>query len=378
MRQFRLKHTYWTCTDSVENAGFGVIGSPQGRHPYKRLYLENQEGVKMRSHLYKGGIDIVRKLAQGRGLVVLSEIDLPLALEKETVQVPAFVDLGITLPHTLDAYYAGLPHSARDDIRRARKANYSYEISSDVNWVGIFFEQYYWPSMLGQHGEEAYVMPKTEIEALVREKQAEFVKICSEGVCLAAMLCQVEEKSFTFLRLGWLNHDEQYVKRGVLSALYWFLIQRAFHLQCSQVLLGGTPSYLENGVLKFKAKWGGCLWENKPTYGFRRLLLDPANPACYRFLKNVSLLAVGPGDSLLVLSSKLPNEVALPSRFLTAIKSWYVLRPSLSIQFQDEEALPSRLHHWYEKVPLTKTVCRNLKLPSLAEEVLPIKTTYLR
>ncbi|GAB3903910.1 hypothetical protein GCM10028803_33100 [Larkinella knui] len=351
--RFRLKHTYWTFTDSTGRAGFAVVGSPNGRHPYQRLYLNEHEGIRVQAHLYEGGGAVARRLIPGRGLVVLSEADLPDELANETVRVPNFIDAVISLPITPEAYSLGLPHSAREDVRRARKADYTFEISRDADWTAEFFCRYYRPSMQGRHGDEAYIMPQQEIAALVTGQNAEFVKILSGGICIAAMLAQVEGDNYHFLRLGWLNNDSAYVKQGAIAALYWFLIQRAFQLTCSTVFLGGTPTYLESGVLKFKMKWGAQLCGANLTYGFRRLLLDPAQPVCYRFLQKYSLIAFDSDDSLVVLSSKHPDQVGMPERILSSIKSWYVLRTDRIVQPQEGGKLPSLLNHWYEKIPVS-------------------------
>jgi hypothetical protein len=125
-------------------------------------------------------------------------------------------------------------------------------------------------------------------------------------------------------------------------------------LQSSDVLIGGTPAYLESGVFRFKAKWHGRLYDNKLVYGFRHLLLDPANPVCYRFLANISLLALGSDGSFIVLSSKHPDQVKIPACFLADIKSWYVLRTDRPSQSPEAAELPSILRSWYEKVPISK------------------------
>jgi hypothetical protein len=310
--RFRLRHTYWTFSDSSGKAGFSVVGSPHGRHPFLRLYLKGCDGIQERSHIYKGGSEVAQERIQAHGLVVMSEIHLPDELKSATLKVPNFVELAISLPATPEDYFLKLSASARTDIRKALKHGFSHEVCRDVTWTGEFFNRYYRPSMQSRHGDEAYIMPLSEMEALFRERQTEFVKISIDGICVAAMLCQIDGKNYKFLRLGWLDKDMMHVKRGAVTALYWFLIHRAFQLQSSDVLIGGTPAYLESGVFRFKAKWHGRLYDNKLVYGFRHLLLDPANPVCYRFLANISLLALGSDGSFIVLSSKHPDQVKIP------------------------------------------------------------------
>jgi hypothetical protein len=195
LSRLRQKHTYRTIQDSSGKASFSVIGNPGSCHPYKRLYLGNSGKPEMRQHIYKGGCEVARDLIQHQGLVVLSDIDLPADLTPYTLKVPNFVELIVDLPVTLEDYYSTLHHSARDDIRRIRKASFSYEISRDVTWTNEFFHRFYRPSMQGQHGDEAYIMAEPEVVALVGEQQAEFIKLYSQGTCIAAILTRVNGKA---------------------------------------------------------------------------------------------------------------------------------------------------------------------------------------
>ena len=350
LRHFYTRHSYHIL--SAGKASFGVIGHRRGQYPYKRLYLGSQEETTKQSFLHKGGTKLARHLIQNTGLVVLSDMPISDDLKPALLQVPSYVGLTIPLPATLDNYYSDLPGSARKDIQKIHKMGFSYEVSQDVSWTAEFYNRYYRPSMLNRFGEEGYVSSWQEVQTLAHQQHSEFIKVIADGQCIAAVLNQVNGKSYRFLRIGWIQSDNRLVKQGVIAALYWFSIQRAYQLQCNELFLGGTPPYLENGLLWFKAKWGGRLVGKSRDFSARYLLLDPTNPACYQFLENCSLLAYGAADSYMVLSSKLPNQFTLPTAFWKNIRSWYQLRTTYSPEASDENELPTMLQGWYEKIPL--------------------------
>jgi hypothetical protein len=127
-------------------------------------------------------------------------------------------------------------------------------------------------------------------------------------------------------KLGWLNGDQQLLKRGVVSAMYWFNFQRAAALGHSRLLLGSVAPFLEDGILVHKAYWGARLSSNSRRFSEFQLLLEPSHPACRRFLQTNSAVTTGVDRELIVFSSRKPDDVDFSSDFLGDIKRWYVWR----------------------------------------------------
>ncbi|MBS1522156.1 MAG: hypothetical protein JST50_14235 [Bacteroidetes bacterium] len=143
---------------------------------------------------------------------------------------------------------------------------------------------------------------------------------------------------------------DRLLSAGATAAVYWFLIPRAYELGCKSISLGGTPPYLENGVLRYKAKWQARFCR-EVFYIENYLLLDPSNPSCYQFLHDTSLVVFGLKKSLVVLSSKQRTEADMPGVILDDIDSWFLLRSRRSDSYPDGmEDLPEHLRYWYQKV----------------------------
>lgn len=348
--QFRLNYLYWVIEDAAGKHGFAVVGDPGGRHPYDELYLG--EKPRVRSVIYRGGVTVATSLAAKYGMAVISGTSLPKKLLAQTVRVPNFTALKIDLPSTLEAYYKGLGHSARDDIRRIRNAGYTYQISQDASWSEEFFHRYHSPAIGGRFGVAGYIMSATEIAALVRNEESKFLKIYAGSDCVGAAMFQVISGCLHILRLGWLDGDAKLFRNGIVSAMYWFCIQQAYQVNCREVNFGGTPSYLENGVLKFKAKWGALLSFSHTKLSSRYLFLNPAHPDCLAFLQNHSLILLGEDNTFSVLSSKFPGKSVLTDSLLRNVKRWYVLCDE---QVENKkvslcEELPKQLAGWYRRI----------------------------
>jgi hypothetical protein len=336
--------------DHANNRSFASIGSVKPLARYRYLYLGRAARV---SHFIKisfNTLKLVPYLLKKTGLVVIKDRGLAELLREQVVMQPTFIDLEIFLPNTFESYYKTLT-GALADVRKIKKMGYTLTISKESGWVDNFFDHYYLPSMLGRHADEAYIMPKFEIMALIKQPGTEFLNIFSGNQCVASTICKVDGIKYYYLRVGWLNGDNSLLAAGATAAIYWFLIQRAYDLGCKSISLGGTPPYLENGVLKYKAKWQARFCRDV-FYIENYLLLDPSNPACYQFLLDTSLVVFGLKNSLIVLSSKLRADTNVPGVILNDIDSWFLLRPQRSELYPaGMEELPEHLRYWYQKVP---------------------------
>lgn len=348
--RLRLNYLYWLIEDAAAKHRFAVVGDPGGRHPYDDLYLG--ERPRARSVVYKGGLGVAVSLASKYGMAVISGKSLPEKLLSQTVRVPNFTALKIDLPPTLEAYFAGLGHSARDDIRRIRNAGYTYRISEDAGWCEEFFHRYHSPAITERFGVAGYIMSAPDMSAIMTNDGAKFLKIYSENDCVGAAMFQVKAGCFHLLRLGWLDGDTKLFRSGLVSAMYWFCVQHAYTTNCHELNLGGTPSYLENGVLKFKSKWGATLSSTHTKLSSRYLLLNPEHPDCSQFLQKCSLILLGKDSTFSVLSSKYPDKSVVTNLVVKGIKNWYLLRNERVSDTPADEELPAGLSGWYQRISI--------------------------
>jgi hypothetical protein len=336
--------------DKSSEASFVTLGSRHADARYKYLYLGRETKVinslKFSINIQKVITDLLNK----SGLVVMTDLNLISSIRDQVVRQPYFINLEITLPDTLEEYIKSVSSDARSNLKKVNKMGYTLTISKDKTWVNTFYDQYYLPSMVGRHAEDASVAPKHEVIDLINESGAEFHQIFLNDQCVAAGLRVVEGDVISGSKIGYLNGDFSLLEKGVNTAIYQLIVQRAFELGCKRINVGGTPPFLENGVLKYKAKWQPRFCKDIHYYQ-NYLLLNPANDTCYRFLLNNSLIIFGLNDSLIVLSSKLPEATKIHGVLLNDIQAWYLLRSeraeSIPVGMED---LPEHLRYWYDKI----------------------------
>lgn len=331
------------------NLSFAVIG----RLNFGRLYLKQylgSENFNLIKQYFTNNSDTQTRLADKHGMVLITEHLLLKSPVEDALMVPDLVWLYIPLPATFDEYRKALPKSARSDLSRIKREGYIHTITTDESWAKTFFKDYHVPAMQNRHSNLAYITQVPDLEEQIRRPGSEFINIYLNNTCVATMLTTIDDGKYTLSQMGWLNGEPALVHSGAVAALYWQAIIRAFELGCSQIILGGTPAHIDNGVLTFKGKWGARISDQK-FHNITYLRLNPANINCYAFLTKVSLIAIGKNNKLILLTSKKPDELKVKDAILKDISAWYVLRNDKADEPCDDDLAPG-LNCWYDKFPI--------------------------
>lgn len=335
--------------DNITNQNFVTIGSRTASTRYKSLYLGKESYV---INSFKFSFNIVKyflKFKNEYGIVIVKKENLIKPHRNLFVMQPDFIVFEIPLPENIDDYLNSITTGARNNLKRVKKMGFTSTITSDKEWVETFYDNYYVPTMVHRHADDAAVIERQDMISIINDSGAEFVKLFLDGVCVAAALTRFNNERYYYEKIGYLNGDVSLLDKGIVAGLYQFRIQRAFELGCRTIELGGAPPLLENGVLKFKSNWQARFCPNI-YFNENYLFLNPSNKNCYAFLQTNSLVVYGLKNNLIVLSSKNPKETNISEKILSDITSWYILRKTRIDNYTTEmEDLPEHLRYWYEK-----------------------------
>jgi len=179
----------------------------------------------------------------------------------------------------------------KEDLRRIRKNKLEYEVTSDDERISDFHRDMYVPYIRNTFGPAALFH---SLEDLKKSKGTiELLVIRRDEEVLAGQIIVYEHDGVRTREIGVKNGDRQYVKAGVMGALYYYGL---LHLQSrgfKTVGLGGSRAWLNDGVLRFKKKWGMRLGKPWPS-GF--LLVAPKrSEGAAAFLANNPFLSITEG-----------------------------------------------------------------------------------
>jgi hypothetical protein len=138
--------------------------------------------------------------------------------------------------------------------RRIRKYGLTYEILTDDDSFKYFIDHVYLPYISKRHGEEALI---EDLNSLWKSAPSPVLMAIREnGIIVAESLIRKSGEDLCFMRLGVLDGNEEYMRHGVIGALYYFGILEGQKIGCKYFDVGGTRPFLNDGLTKYKMGLG--------------------------------------------------------------------------------------------------------------------------
>jgi hypothetical protein len=190
--------------------------------------------------------------------IVISEIS-PIALkhfqEYNGFIIPEWITMKIYIDCPIGEVCKKSASHFSDVLRLIRKYNLTYEILSDKESFNYFNEKLYLPYITKRHGEEAWI---EDLSITWNQSPTPLlIAVKEDGVIVGESLIRKSGDSLRLMRLGLLDGNDDYLRHGVIGALYYFSILEGQKSGCRYIDLGGTRPFLTDGLTKFKSRFGG-------------------------------------------------------------------------------------------------------------------------
>ena len=224
--------------------------------------------------------------------------------------IPKWVTQKLDISKPLEEVWSNLSKNEKESLRktkaRIRKYGYSYEVSHNMETLEYFYHKIYMPFTLERHGELSELASLSYMRRAFRRGGLLMVK---EGDEYVAGLLFIIARGETFHVFRWgVASGEEYLKRGVGGFLYYFSIMWAKQQGYKEVDFGGSRAFMDDGVFRYKKKWGATVSENNwlpSTFGLK---LFKFNDGVRDFLSCNPFIFVNGGDlrGLVLVSQKDP------------------------------------------------------------------------
>jgi hypothetical protein len=190
--------------------------------------------------------------------------------------IPLWVVGTVALPIPAKA----LKHKAiRSDLQAIEHAGLQSRVTRELELFDDFYHAMYVPHVTKAHAASVYVTPYDEMRA--RLPDSELVLVHDEERDVAGMLVLYEEARPRLWSAGVRDGDRRYLKQGALSAVYHYSLQHLAGKQFSSASLGLSRAFLNDGVLRYKRKWGQTLAGTAAARIALKVVADtPASRAC--------------------------------------------------------------------------------------------------
>ncbi len=255
--------------------------APSGSQEVTVLFAnrENAEDDYMTGHFFDGQykLEIVenvwswnlastlRLLSQSTDLTIvrIDRVSARLFFSRDYLAVPEWINLSLPVSEDLK-----IPptrnHSLKDDLRIVRRSNLHPYYTQNISDFDTFYNEMYVPSIQRRYGEKAYIRNFYQLRRSL--KQGGLLWVMQNNKPIAGLLFKRRDQLLQILALGTLNGERTLVKAGALTACYLFIIEHARKLGCELVDFGGCRPLLNDGLLRYKRKWGMSINEKQDTY----------------------------------------------------------------------------------------------------------------
>ena len=171
--------------------------------------------------------------------------------------IPECVDMQLDISESIEKIFEKFNKSAKKDCSRVKKFGYCYDIKTDSEKLDFFLNKIYFPYRLYRHDEE--ILPGSysynEIRSIFEDGKLIFIKDKDEYIAGSLINTNHVKKTIFMMGMGILPDPELIIK-NVGSALVYYSIIWAKENGFSKMEWGATPPFFNNGIFKFKKKWG--------------------------------------------------------------------------------------------------------------------------
>lgn len=332
IRAFLRQHFLRTATYEGSNGTTWFAGSVE-RAPSVAAYFSGDDagrsgqGFTWRKSLPRQ----ISQVAGNGGLSIVSFGDRDPgagALMEGAIQVPKVVDIHTDLPDDLEALRDELRTSTtKEDLRRIRRAEFTYRVTSDPGAVREFHAQHYLPLVEQQYPEDGRILSVQKLlDAL--EDGGELVCADHRGRWVAGILNLAGPNTYALTSFGIRDADAEIRNKRVTSALIVRSLERAVELGYPRATMGRSLPFLGKGPVWFKVKWNGVVsWD--PVVQSMYMFLDLRHASTRRMLASNPVVHIR-GEELVASAWLEPGEKPLQrtlrevERF-PGVQQWHVL-----------------------------------------------------
>jgi hypothetical protein len=198
--------------------------------------------------------------------------------------IPEWVNFTLQVPDSMECFLHGADKNLEDDIRKIRKYKYSYEITTDPEKLPLFYHEMYVPHISKRHSYLPHLNDFSLLKSIFRTSALFFIK--SNDEYLGGHYLILRDKILWAKWLGIKNGNKEYLRKGVSGAINYFIIKWAIENKYEIIDFGLCRAFYNDGVFRFKKKWGMILSDSTLNAAFWGLKVCRFNEGVKNFLEN--------------------------------------------------------------------------------------------
>ncbi|MCJ7571335.1 MAG: hypothetical protein MUO82_05620 [Candidatus Thermoplasmatota archaeon] len=172
--------------------------------------------------------------------------------------IPEWVNFVLDVSDSIQKIQNRFHKSAKDDLRKLKKYDYSYEISKNKRKKDFFYYNMFLPYIKKVDTTSTVsILYYYKIKSLLRRCIILFVKDKDKYIAGGAIHINKCNNKIAYLTcMGILNGDKKYVEKSATTALLYYHIRWAKENDIEVLDFGHARPFLNDGLFRYKSKWG--------------------------------------------------------------------------------------------------------------------------
>ena len=138
--------------------------------------------------------------------------------------------------------------------RRVKKFDYRFQITRDKKMVQKFYQDLYLPYVTTRFEAACHARTLSELQAATHS--GFLLQVFARDIWVSGVMCRLERDGICAFAFGHLPADQYDLRRGALSAAYYFIFKWAEEHSVQKVDLLRSRANTSDGVYEHKRRWG--------------------------------------------------------------------------------------------------------------------------
>ena len=169
--------------------------------------------------------------------------------------IPEWISMTLDISGSLDEVYKRFSKGTKEDLKKIKKYDYKCEISNDDEKLKSFYNNMYIPYISWKFGDTGVYANFYAIKHIFeRGSKLLFIKL-DDKYLFGGLFRKDRDKIFASYA-GVMEDKFDFIQKGVITASYHHLIQKAKESGVNIVDFGYCRPFINDGVFAYKRKWG--------------------------------------------------------------------------------------------------------------------------
>lgn len=256
------------------------------QHSFENMYQQETVGTVPPWNLAR----TLKRLRASADLTVafVDQLSARLFFGKDYMAVPVVVGSMLTVPEDFAELTRG-NESLKNDLRTIRRNNLKCDITHSNSDFEAFYHTMFVPFIRKRYGAQGVIYYDFhQMRRIFYQGGLFLIRLDKQPI--AGLLFQQRDQQLRSVALGTTNGEWEPVKLGAFLALYTCLVEHAKAVGCKFVDFGGSHPSLNDGVLRYKRKWGANLVEEPDIYYDFLVYWNRLNKPVTSFLSSTPLI----------------------------------------------------------------------------------------